>query len=76
MCPLGNGEIHTSCQAGGIASDLIRCTSSASVILAPSLSMKTHPDPARRRENPFIDGDTVRRRGMGVMFPVGASLMR
>jgi hypothetical protein len=36
--PFGSGEIHTSCQAGGITSDLIRAITSGSVIGAPDAS--------------------------------------
>src|SRR3954471_14751160 len=69
MCPLGYGEIHTSCQAGGIASDLIRSISSASVIRFPAWSRKTQPEPALRREKPGEFGETVLSRGMRGMFP-------
>src|SRR5690349_9042604 len=76
MCPLGYGEIHTSCHAGGIASDLIRWISSASVILSPAVSRNVHPEPARRREKPFELGETFLRRGMRRMFPRGTRRMQ
>src|SRR4051794_30099358 len=71
MCPFGYGEIHTSRQAGGIASDLILAISSASEMRAPVWSKNVQPDPARRRVRPGVRGETVRRRGMAEKFPEG-----
>ena len=75
MCPLGYGEIHTSCQAGGIASDLIRWISSASVIRGAGLVEETQPEPARRREKPLVLGETVLSRGMRRQCPNAARRM-
>jgi hypothetical protein len=38
MWPSGVGQIHTSCHAGGIASDLMRAISAGSVIGSPAQS--------------------------------------
>jgi hypothetical protein len=38
MCPFGYGQIQTSRQAGGIASDRIRSIVACSVIRCPSAS--------------------------------------
>src|SRR5688572_18727920 len=58
MCPAGSGQIHTSCQAGGIARVLMRAISAGSLIGRPAQSRKLHPRPRRRRVKPGSAGST------------------
>jgi hypothetical protein len=51
--PFSNGQIHTSCHAGGIASERMRATTAASVMARPSASKKLKfRFPLRRRLKP------------------------
>ena len=69
MCPLGYGEIQTSCHAGGIASDLIRWISSASVIRGAGLVEVDEPRARPTPGEPLVFGETVLSRGMRTQCP-------
>src|SRR4051794_19228571 len=65
MWPPGYGEIHTSSQAGGITSSLMRPRTSASSTDVPSGLRYWKPLPRRRRRMPGSDVSERRRRIAG-----------
>src|SRR5436190_756832 len=54
--PMGCGQIHTSVQAGGMASERTRSRTSGSVTRTPSGSRYTKPRPFRLRSSPGAAG--------------------
>src|SRR5712691_5668985 len=75
MCPRGPGEIHTSVQAGGMASALILATSSGSVIPFP---VGTHIGEGLPGSLPPDAGhgvvDVAKSGGMGCFLRIGQLL--
>src|SRR3954447_557649 len=52
MCPIGYGQIQTSCHAGGMRSSPIRSSTSGSEMRRPSPSRYSNPLPRLRRVRP------------------------
>jgi Protein of unknown function (DUF4235) len=64
MWPKGSGQIHTSSQAGGIASSRIRSSVSESSTRTPSASTYVKPLPRRAREMPAAEQSARFSRGL------------
>src|SRR4051794_3593784 len=71
MWPIGWTQIHTSFQAGGIASEAIRARISSSSTRRPSSSRYSKPLPRRWRRMPGELGSDRRSRGTAASIPAG-----
>src|SRR5262249_54099846 len=60
-CPAGSGQIHTSAQAGGIASERIRFSSSLVSMMSPVANRQRKPWPACSRRIPGMESETYLR---------------
>src|SRR4051812_9493174 len=69
MWPIGCTQIHTSRQAGGIASVAMRARTSSSSTRRPSSSRYSKTLPRRRRWMPGEEGSTRLRRGTDGVYP-------